>query len=205
MSTKRDYIRKELLVEGFMEDETNTCYLEESDDGGDSKLEFVLNSDSNISIKNVDKKHTDMLFFQSSSTKAMFKRVDHIIFERRECDKWRVHLIEMKTTVGHRTWIDARGKFRASYLLVQAIAAMLDMEIEEVRMYTTYEKVDLSCEDTNLIERRPRVGEDNIRPQDEWDGGKFGVKFGNRYSFIHKPILMKRNEKDILIGREVVS
>lgn len=33
MSAKRDYIRKELMVEGFMEDETNTCHLEENDDG----------------------------------------------------------------------------------------------------------------------------------------------------------------------------
>lgn len=133
----------------------------------------------------------------------MFKRVDHIIFEQREGDKWRVHLIEMKTTVGHKTWVDARGKFRASYLLVQAIAAMLDMEIEEVRMYTTYEKVDLSCGDTDLVERRLRVGEAHIRPEDEWSGGKFGLHLGSRYSFVHKPILMKRNEKDILIGREI--
>lgn len=205
MGTKRDFIREELLVDKFMEDETNICHLEETEDSGRSVLEFELNSDTNISIKNVDKKHTDMYFFQNSKAKSMFKRVDHIIFEHRPGDKWRVHLIEMKSTVGNGTWVEARGKFRASYLLAQAIAAMLDMEIEETIMYTTYEKVDLSYKDTTPSARHMRVGEPSIRPEDEWNGGKFGLNFGERYSFIHKPIQMKRNDKNVLVGREVVS
>ena len=90
MGTKRDFIREELLVDKFMEDETNICHLEETEDSGRSVLEFELNSDTNISIKNVDKKHTDMYFFQNSKAKSMFKRVDHIIFEHRPGDKWRV-------------------------------------------------------------------------------------------------------------------
>ena len=34
-----------------MEDETNICHLEETEDSGRSVLEFELNSDTNISIK----------------------------------------------------------------------------------------------------------------------------------------------------------
>lgn len=188
-----------------MEDETNICCLEEAEDSGRSILTFVLKSDSNISIKNVDKKHTDMYFFQTGSAKSMFKRVDHIIFEYRPDEKWRVHLIEMKSKVGHSTWIDIRGKFRASYLLTQAIAAMLDMEIEEVLMYTTYENVDLTCEDTMPSSRRMPVGKEYIRPEDEWSGGKLGLNFGARYPFVHKPIQMRRNGENILVGREIVS
>ena len=73
------------------------------------------------------------------------------------------------------------------------------------KRFTTYEKVDLSYKDTTPSARHMRVGEPSIRPEDEWNGGKFGLNFGERYSFIHKPIQMKRNDKDVLVGREVVS
>ena len=53
--------------------------------------------------------------------------------------------------------------------------------------------------------RHMRVGDPSIRPEDEWNGGKFGLNFGERYSFIHKPIQMKRNDENVLVGREVVS
>lgn len=39
MGTKRDFIREELLVDKFMEDETNICNLEETEDSGRSVLE----------------------------------------------------------------------------------------------------------------------------------------------------------------------
>lgn len=122
----------------------------------------------------------------------MFKRVDHIIFEPIENAKWNVHLIEMKGHVGAKKWRDICGKFRASYLLSQAIAAMLDMDVEETIMYTTYEKISFELPDTEPTARRGNVGKPKVKMEDEWNGARFGLDFSERLSFKHIPIKMER-------------
>ena len=144
--------------------------------------------------------HTHMHFFQDNKQKSMYKRVDHIIFEQISDDKWKLHLIEMKTSVGGDKWIEIKGKFRASYLLAQGIAAMLEMQIEETYMYTTYENVHFSLAETMPSARRLPLGGKLIKPQDEWNGNEFALNFGKRFKFIHKPIHMERNAEGILMG-----
>lgn len=158
--TKREFIINELFVENFMEEESNVICLEETEDSGRSILEFQLESDENLSIKNVDCKNTLMHFFQNK-----------------------------------------KRKFRASYLFAQGIAAMLEMNIVDTCMYTTYENVFLSLPETMPSARRLPLGEKLIKPQDEWNGNDFGLNFGTRIKFVHKPIQMKRNEQDVLIGK----
>lgn len=41
---------------------------------------------------------------------------------------------------GSTKWIEVKGKFRASYLVSQAIAAMLEIPLDHTYLYTTYEK-----------------------------------------------------------------
>lgn len=189
---KREFIINELMVKNFVECENSIIYLEETEDSGRSILEFQLASDGNLSIKNVDGKNTQMHFFQNEKGKSMFKRVDHIIFEHLTEDDWKLHLIEMKSSVGNEKWIEVKGKFRASYLFAQGIAAMLEMNIVDTCMYTTYEHVHLSLSKTMPTARRLRLGEKQVKPQDEWDGRDFGLNFGTRFKFMHKPIPMKR-------------
>lgn len=200
MKTKREFVIDELMVEHFAEWEANRLQLEETEETGRSILEFRLSSQKSLSIKNVDTKKTQMLFFQSSSTKSMFKRVDHIIFEQLEDDNWKLHLVEMKSNVGAVKWGDIKGKFRASYLLAQGIAAMLEMHITETCMYTTYEKVFWSMPEELPSLRRLPLGKKHINPQDEWNGTKFGLEFGERIDFVHIPIQMKRNVRKELVG-----
>jgi hypothetical protein len=45
-------------------------------------------------------------------------------------------LIEMKGSVGEEKWAEIKGKFRASYLVAQALAGMLELDIAEAAMYT---------------------------------------------------------------------
>lgn len=189
---KREFIINELMVKDFIECEQNIIHLEETEDSGKSILEFRLESGDNLSIKNVDFKNTQMCFFQNSKVKSMFKRVDHIIFEHLTDEDWKLHLIEMKSSVGNEKWIEVKGKFRASYLFAQGIAAMLEMHIVDTCMYTTYENVHLSLPKTMPTARRLRLGEKQVKPQDEWDGRDFGLNFGTRIKFMHKPIPMKR-------------
>lgn len=81
MNQKRKYIIENLFVDNFVESESRAIYLEEKEDSGRSLLEIQLNTDGNLSIKNVDMKNTHMHYFKNDKILSMNKRVDHIIFE----------------------------------------------------------------------------------------------------------------------------
>lgn len=155
---------EELMIKDFIEYSANVIQLDEQEDTGKSELNFQVISNNNLIIRNVDKKRTEMYFFQNSKVNSMFKRVDHIIFENLSDNNWKIHLIEMKPSVGNEKWNEVKGKFRASYLLVQGIVAMLEMNILETCMYTTYEKVNLSLPETMPSARRLSLGNKLVSP-----------------------------------------
>lgn len=200
LNSKREFIIDDLMVSEFIEHEDEEIFLVETEETGKSELEVRLLSKDNLCIANVDKKKTDFQFFQKDRLKSMYKRVDHIIFEHQLSDKWKVHLIEMKSGVRVEKWAEIKGKFRASYLLAQAIAGMLELEISETIMYTTFEKVQFAPSDTMPTFRRGKLGSRFVRMEQEWSGECFGLNFGERVSFKHVPIQMLRNKAGILVG-----
>ena len=191
------------IVDGFFDDVSKEYKLTEDKDSGKSEIIFPCKSEKNLCISNFDGdgKPTILPFFKGDADLHLRKRVDHVIFELNQNQKFDVHLIEMKTTVGSKTWIEVKGKFRASYLTVKAIAAILDYEIENFCFYTTYEKVSLESKKENTVTRKARLGQAAIRPEEEWAGNKFGLNIGDRLSFKHKPIQMTRNSDGILIQK----
>ena len=200
LGNKREFIIGELMVQGFIEHENQEMILVEKEETGKSELRVHLQSKDNLCIANADEKKTELLFFQPDKVKSMYKRVDHIIFEH-QCDpKWKLYLIEMKSSVGEKKWGEIKGKFRASYLLAKAIAGMLELEISETVMYTKYEKVQFTLQDTMPTARRGKLGSRFVRMEQEWDGGAFGLNFGERVSFVHIPVQMVRKENGVLAG-----
>lgn len=197
---KRRYILNDLMKSDFITDADCKILLKEYEESGESELEILLLSDENLLIANVDKKKTELSLFQEEKSKSMYKRVDHMIFECQKDNSWKLHLIEMKGSVGERKWMDIKGKFRASYLLAKAIAGMLELNITETVMYTTFERVEFKCPDTMPVSRRGFIGGPFVRMQEEWDGNRFGLNFGMRIPFLHIPIQMKRNENGVLVG-----
>ena len=157
MVSKREYVIKELMVEDFIERETDTICLEETEDSGRSILQIHMKSSENLSIQNIDKKNTQLHFFQTGKSKSLFKRVDHIIFEHLENDRW------------------------------------------------TYEKVCFSLPETMPVARRPHSGESLVKPEEEWSGKNFGLNFGTRIRFSHRPLHMERDAKGILKGNYDIS
>lgn len=198
MNSKREFILQELMVEDFAEWEGQLIRLEETEDSGRSILDFRLMSDNNLSIKNVDSKNTQLFFLKKDKEKSLFKRVDHIIYENIGNNYWNLHLIEMKSSVGNDKWLEIKGKFRASYLLAQGIASMLEMHLADTYMYTTYEKVHFSLSKTMPSARRLPLGKKLIKPQDEWESNDFGLNFGERILFVHRPIKMKRSDNRLM-------
>lgn len=196
----REFIINELIRPGFIEHKKHEIILEELEDTGRSELKVWLISEDNLCIANVDKKKTDIHFFQKEAIKSLYKRVDHIIFEHQSQDKWKLHLIEMKGSVGERKWSEIKGKFRASYLAAQAIAGILGLQISETVMYTTFEKVQFAHPDTMPSARRTGTGRVLVKMEDEWNGKRFGLNFGKHLPFVHVPVRMTRDEAGILIG-----
>lgn len=212
----RDYVIDNLFVEDFFEkkNDDSAYVLEETESGGECRLYFKTLSPKSIAILNVDGKKTQendkkrnltqFNFLKSDGKLSLRKRVDHIVFEEREDSFWIAHLLEMKSSVScAEKWTEIKGKFRASYLLVQALCAMLHMKLMEVRMYTSYENVSLSYAPENLVFRKPRVGAVAADLSKEWSGEKFVLQFGDdcRLPFLHTPIHVTRNEKNILEGQ----
>lgn len=200
---KRKFIIEHLMKPGFITWEGQEMILEENEESGRTKLAVKLWSKHNLCIANVDKKNTVLLFFREDEASSMRKRVDHMIFEHQQDNRWKLHLIEMKGSVGEKKWKDIKGKFRASYLLGRAIAGMLDLELSEAVMYTTFDKVQFTPLETMPSARRTRSGRTLVRMEEEWEGKRFGLNFGERVSFMHVPVPMRRNEEGILIGNLV--
>lgn len=197
---KREFIIHTLMRPDFIVDAGRKLLLKEEEESGKSELHVHLLSDANLVIANVDQKYTKLFFFQKEKAKSMYKRVDHMIFERQKDGRWKLHLIEMKGSVGEPKWVEIKGKFRASYLLAQALAGMLELMISETVMYTTFERVKFAHSDTMPSARRSRLGEAPVCMQEEWNGRRFGLNFGMRIPFRHIPVPMKRNRDGILVG-----
>lgn len=203
-NTKRDFIIQDLMVQDFITHEGREMLLAETEETGKSQLHIRLASDDNLCIANADKKKTDIHFFQPGKEKSLFKRADHMIFERQQGNRWKLHLIEMKGSVGQEKWVEIKGKFRASYLVAQAIAGMLELDVAETAMYTTYERVDFSHSDTLPTARHGRLGIPQVRMEEEWEGTRFGLNFGERIPFEHVPIKMERNKEGVLTGKQEI-
>ena len=197
---RRRFIIHELMKPGFITEENQEMVLIESEESGKSELKVRLALSDNLCISNVDKKNTEIQFFQNDQRKSMNKRVDHIIFEHQGDDIWKLYLIEMKSSVGTQKWHEIKGKFRASYLLSQAVAGMLGLKISETRMYTTFERVRFLPSETIPTARRVKSGVQLVRMEEEWSGQRFGLNFGECVSFVHTPIQMIRDENGVLTG-----
>ncbi len=120
-------------------------------------------------------------------------------------------MIEMKTTIGFRTWFDIKYKMRASYLNIKALAVFLGISLEDENIfaYTTYEKENFNIMDMDSPRiLLPKVGDRGINfKKEEWDAGFITIipiMPSNRSTFIklkHKKIKMERsNDGKILEG-----
>ena len=77
---------------------------------------------------------------------------------------------------------------------------MLDININNIYMYTTYKKADFTSE-TIPTSKRVRTGTKNIPYIEEFQGNKFAIKLGQYISFKHIPILMTDDKSEqMLVG-----
>ena len=213
MEDRINYALKNFLNDNFRYASNSLTYtLFETDKLGKSRLIVQVGTAENICVTNYDN-FPKWGIVNTSKKIHMSKCVDHFIFKRNQLGIWELHIFEMKTSVGFRTWSDIKYKLRSSYLSIKAIAVYLGIKLsdENITVYTTYEN-DEKMEVKNMTDPKvilPRVGGKAINAKkDEWDAGFINVPIivseSNPYDFYtsiklrHSKIQMNRVEDDFL-------
>lgn len=213
MEDRINYALKNFLNDNFRYDSDSSTYeLLELADEGKSRLTVHVGTTENICVKNYDSS-PKWGIINNSKKIHMSKCVDHFIFKRNQLGIWELHIFEMKTTVGFKTWSNIKYKLRSSYLSIKAIAVYLGIKLsdENITVYTTYEN-DKKMRVENTTDPKamlPRVGDKAIdAKKDEWDAGVINVPVivseSNPYDFYtairlrHSKILMHRVDDDFL-------
>lgn len=181
-------------------------HLREEKDSGKSDLSVVIKND-NLCIYDFDNKKK-CNFLRIEKKTGMQKSVDHILFEK-GLDNWRLHLIEMKSSVGRKTWQEAiKPKVRTSYLTALAIAEFLGIRVFDAVAYTTYEneRFDGIEKGANPRAMIPHLGIAARNPvTDEWEKDQMFLNLGKELRIPHKKIQMSKNKATgILEGALVI-
>ena len=195
-NTRVKFALDQFIKEDCFSDTSNLYHLREEQDSGKSDLVLKI-SNENLCICNFDEQNKGRCTFLREEKKyGMQKSVDHVIFEK-TAKGWRLHLIEMKSTVGYGTWIGKiRPKVRTSYFTALAIADFLGIQFYESIAYTTYEndKFAMGNQEENPRGLVPLLGYAARDPyKDEWNKDKIILNVGEELILQHKRVLMTRN------------
>lgn len=195
------------IMDQYFLDMQHNYHLKEEKDSGKSDLDVTIESD-NLCIYNFDDKKK-CNFLKTDKKHGMQKSVDHILFEQID-NGWRLHLIEMKSSVGYNTWLESiKPKVRTSYLTSLAIAEFLGIKITDIVAYTTYdeEKFSANSNKTNPRAFVPLLGKKARDPRkDEWEKDQLFLELGEEFKIVHKRIKMNKDEKTgVLLGKLVIS
>ncbi len=169
-------------------------HLWEEKDSGKSDLNVTVENE-NLCIYNFDNKKK-CGFLKSDKKFGMQKSVDHILFEKRSRG-WRLHLIEMKSGVGCKTWYESiKPKVRTSYFTALTIAGFLGIRVSDAMAYTTYEEErfgDIN-NGTNPRTMMPSLGLPTRNPvTDEWEKDQMFLNVGEEMRIPHRKIQMTKN------------
>ena len=182
------------IAENYFLEQDRIYHLKEEEDSGKSDLTLLI-SNENLCIYDFDSKGKCQ-FLRTDKKTGMQKSVDHIIFERHQ-DDWRLHLIEMKSSVGYKTWIDSiKPKVRTSYFTALAIADFLGIRIRDAIAYTTYESdkfgdMNHSVNPRTLVPLLGQAARDANR--DEWEKDRIILNVDGEFIISHKKVQMQRN------------
>ena len=208
-SMKRNMLEQSLqdaievyLKPKYVEVVENECELWERKNPGRTKLNVALPQDvSTLCLCDHDSK-PKCEFINDDEYVGLRKSVDHVLLTPNADGRWTVHLIEMKTSVGRSEWQKISKKARATILGIKALAAILDIQIDSYKVYTTYGRLSYHVADpTNLAGRKAMLG--GGWKELEWDRNQLPIYIpkGKKAYLWHKGIKM---EKQTIEGEETL-
>jgi len=181
--------------------------LMEKEQNGAGEL-VVTVPQTNICIQNFDKVEKETSFFWETEENKLAQKVDHCLFYYDD-RTWTLVLIEMKTSVGARTWLQSiKPKIRSSILRMRAFAAVCGIHVDRIEAYTTYaiDKFQPAQTTTSPIAYRmpirKRIPQERCRDpyQDEWLRDRAYINLGEEIVITHHRVQMVKQD-DVLTGR----
>jgi len=125
----------------FASSTTDFPFLEDSNDGK-MALKLMIDNPS-LCIMNLDKQKPIPFLNQKKGFYA--RRADYALFEFIRDNTCRLHIFEMTTTVNQSKWINKiKQQFKSAYIYCMAVAACLNIEVENVYFYTIYANEDFA-------------------------------------------------------------
>ena len=112
-------------------------------------------------------------------------------------------MIEMKSSVGDKKWLDIKLKIRSSLLNIKALCEFLGITVGKVYTYTTYERecFETPLSTADIKTKIPLLGEKATNfKDDEWDKSLIKIKIDEILSFPHIAVEMERNSEGVLVG-----
>lgn len=183
------------------------CYeLTEQNEEGKSRLILDVGTENNLCVTNYDGVPTWKILRKDGKF-SIRKAVDHFIL-RKNCDHWELHMVEMKRSVGRKTWFNIKEKVRDCYFTIRALSVFLGISFrdEDIFIYTTYLNDKMDSDDNRASIRLP-TGERAISSADEWNNNCITVKLldftseENPAVFPHTRIKMNCSNNDWLEGK----
>lgn len=193
------YIKDNLFIKDYFQNVNDSYILHEYENTGASELTVYLDNKDNLCIEDFD--HSKKCYFFIEEKKyGMKKSVDHIVFQN--CSgNCTLHLIEMKSAVGYRTWDEVKQKVRSSYLNSLAIATVLGIKVDKVIAHTTYHDLKFSSfHDNNSNPRtyaKPLGEKAYDAKTDEWDKGILRIELGEDIIIDHTSVQMEKTDSGL--------
>ena len=192
-----EYRLEYVFESGFFASSTTDFLFSEDSKEGKMALDLKIHNQS-LCIMNLDKQGRILFLNQK---KGYQKRADYALFEFISDKTCRLHIFEMKTTVSQFKWqSDIKPQFKGAYVYCMAVAACLDIEVEDVLFYTIYANdhfVDRvsTDDDHSLAFLKPPLGEYRPDPQKEWANNIVKFDFGQWREFKHEKINVSQHDE----------
>ena len=152
----------------------------------DEKDKLILNAgtENSLCVTNYDD-IPKWGILQEGGNLSIRKCIAHFVL-RKNLDHWELHMIEMKRTIGSKTWNNVKEKVRASYFTIKALSTFLGISLrdKDIFIYTAYgfDKTDLkdkNPEDKGMSLRQ-KTGEPATDFITEWKGNHIYVNLVNQ-------------------------
>lgn len=177
--------RIDLLNGGLIEISQVQVHLDEKNEEGFADLQLKLN---NPCILFRDLENKKLQYFKNKMCS------DYVMFEYVKKDNdWRVHIFELKRSVGGKEWKRIKKQFMGALQNALALAGVLDIcvNLEKVSVYTVFrnDKLNQSMNPARL-KRRMYERETDGRDKEcmDWNDEKLILDFLGDKEFRHKKI-----------------
>jgi len=150
MLTESLYERLSWFEDGLCIDTDGSFVIKETKKGGEGEVTCHPRSQV-IAFNGLEGKN-----FYSLTNK---KCADGIIFEKSGEDSWRLHIVELKSTISNGDWHTAKEQFAGAILHAHALIGLLGIpKIDEIKCYIAYRKDELRPREVNPAAYKQQLG-----------------------------------------------